>query len=60
VLCEKVPYFDKMFNGAFNEGVEGVATLPEDEPAAFDLLMGYLYTGTVRPYPQLPGGDGKR
>ena len=37
-VCAKIPYFDKMFNGNFNEASSNIAHLPEDEPEAFDLL----------------------
>ncbi len=38
-LCRRIPYFDKMFNGQFKEASENVGRLPEDDPAAFDVLM---------------------
>lgn len=53
VLCERVPYFDKMFNGGFKEAKEGRATLPEDTVDAFDLLVGWVYSGDVRPLVQV-------
>lgn len=46
-LCRRIPYFDKMFNGAFKEA-GGVAELPEDDPAAFDLLMEWAYNSNPR------------
>jgi len=46
-LCRRIPYFDKMFNGAFKEA-EGVAELPEDDPAAFDLLIEWAYNMNPR------------
>ncbi|TVY44211.1 hypothetical protein LSUB1_G002339 [Lachnellula subtilissima] len=46
-LCRRIPYFDKMFNGAFKEA-GGVAELPEDDPAAFDLLMEWTYCPNPR------------
>ncbi|TVY93346.1 hypothetical protein LAWI1_G002208 [Lachnellula willkommii] len=46
-LCRRIPYFDKMFNGAFKEA-GGVAELPEDDPAAFDLLMEWTYNSNPR------------
>ena len=49
VLCDKIDYFDKMFNGGFKEATEGKATLPEDKPESFDLLLGWVYHGTIRP-----------
>lgn len=34
-----------MFNGGFNEAHERSATLPEDTPDAFDILLRWVYTG---------------
>jgi hypothetical protein len=39
LLCKKVPYFDKMFNGEFREASQNVAKFPDDHPAAFDRLL---------------------
>jgi hypothetical protein len=39
LLCSKIPYFDKMFNGGFKEAIENVANLPEDHPQSFDVLI---------------------
>ncbi|TGO61824.1 hypothetical protein BCON_0024g00240 [Botryotinia convoluta] len=39
ILCEKVPYFEKTFNGNFVEGATNSATLPEDDPEAFNILV---------------------
>jgi hypothetical protein len=46
-LCRKIDYFDKMFNGEFVEA-NGVANLPEDDPAAFDLLVEWMYNSNPR------------
>lgn len=50
ILCDKVPYFQKMFSSGFIEGQEGQAFFPEDDPEAFDLLNGWVYFGTLRPF----------
>ncbi|KAI9646437.1 hypothetical protein NHQ30_004429 [Ciborinia camelliae] len=47
ILCAKVPFFEKMFNGSFLEGTTQVATLPEDDPDAFRLLVAWVYTGSI-------------
>ena len=46
-LCRRIPYFDKMFNGAFKEA-QGVAELPEDDPSTFDVLMEWTYSVNPR------------
>ncbi len=48
VLCNKVPFFDKMFNSGFKESTDSMATLPEDDPKAFDVLLEWVYAGALR------------
>lgn len=50
LLCAKIPYFDKMFNSGFKEGMENSAQLPEDTPESFDVLQEWVYTGTLPKY----------
>lgn len=38
-----------MFNGNFVEGSSGEATFPEDSVQAFDLLLEWVYSNTIRP-----------
>ncbi|KAF7944818.1 uncharacterized protein EAE97_005451 [Botrytis byssoidea] len=38
-LCNKIEFFDRMFNGKFKEANENAAVLPEDDPEAFDMLI---------------------
>lgn len=40
LLCDKVPYFEKMFGGPWVEAVANVATFPEDRVESFDVLIG--------------------
>jgi hypothetical protein len=47
ILCKKVTYFDKMFNGNFKEGAEQCATFPEDDPLIWKSLIGWVYSGLV-------------
>lgn len=47
LLCQRVMFFDRMFNGQFAEGRSLVATLPDDYPVAFGLFIGWLYKGVV-------------
>lgn len=49
LLCQKIPYFAKMFQGGFKEATENTATFPEDSPESFGLLVEWIYTGIVRP-----------
>ncbi|CZR66762.1 uncharacterized protein PAC_16663 [Phialocephala subalpina] len=46
-LCKKIPYFDKMFNGSFEEASTQRATFPEDHLVPFMLLIGWVYTKTI-------------
>ena len=50
VLCSKIPFFDKMFNGGFEEAKTQCATLPEDDPSGFHLLVGWVYTGSIEAF----------
>lgn len=52
VLCGKIPYFDKMFNGGFKEAQEQYANLPDDDPDAFGLFLEWLYVGRIPPIPR--------
>lgn len=38
ILCQKIPHFDKMFNGGFKERLNNKAEFPEDDAMAFDFL----------------------
>lgn len=56
ILCDKIPYFQALFNGPFLEGISQSADFPEDDPTTFGLLLGWVYTGiieTPHPKPQL-------
>ncbi|TGO48339.1 hypothetical protein BCON_0243g00110 [Botryotinia convoluta] len=48
LLCNQIPYFDKMFNGGFKEATDGLASFPEDFPEAFDILIQWIYSGRLR------------
>jgi hypothetical protein len=48
ILCDKLPYFAKMFNGSFKEGQDLKASFPEDSPQSFDILLGWIYFGKIR------------
>jgi hypothetical protein len=49
LLCSKSDYFQKMFEGAFKEGIDQAATLPEEDPDLFALLIHWVYTGCLKP-----------
>lgn len=53
IICGKIPYFDKMFNGGFQEAKERVAKLPEDDPASFDVLIEWVYSPNPQQIRQL-------
>jgi hypothetical protein len=48
LLSEKAPVFGAMFNGGFKEAEVNSATLPEDDPKAFEAFVEWLYRGTIR------------
>lgn len=41
-LCDRIPYFHRMFRGQFKEATDNEATFPEDDPMAFDLLLEWV------------------
>ncbi|PQE23545.1 BTB POZ domain-containing protein [Rutstroemia sp. NJR-2017a BVV2] len=45
LLCDKIPYFSKMFMSGFAEAKNNYASFPEDSVEAFDLLIEWVYTG---------------
>ena len=49
VLC-KIPYFSKLFEGAFRESAETKAKFPEDDRDAFGMLLTWIYTNNVPSY----------
>ncbi|KAL3420280.1 BTB/POZ domain-containing protein [Phlyctema vagabunda] len=59
-MCRQIEYFDKMFNGSFRETSELRASFPDDDPRAFDLLLGWIYTGIVKPLHVMRGPTGVR
>ncbi|TVY93102.1 hypothetical protein LAWI1_G001595 [Lachnellula willkommii] len=54
LLCNKIPYFEKMFKGGFQEATTNEARFPEDNPESFDLLLGWVYEGSLPPLEYLP------
>ncbi|KAL2061898.1 hypothetical protein VTL71DRAFT_7276 [Oculimacula yallundae] len=42
ILCQRVEYFNKMFNGSYVEGNSQTAHLPEDDLDAFKLLARFM------------------
>ncbi|TVY93103.1 hypothetical protein LAWI1_G001596 [Lachnellula willkommii] len=49
LLCNKIPYFEKMFKGGFQEAVTNSASFPEDAPDSFDILVTWVYHRKLRP-----------
>lgn len=54
MLYQKIPYFDKMFNGGFKEAKAFKADFPDDSVTSFDVLVAWVYTGQIREYSVLP------
>jgi hypothetical protein len=53
ILCEKVPYFQHMFNGNFEDAKPNVAHFPEDDPEAFDLILRWIYWNNIELIPSV-------
>lgn len=49
LLCKKVPYFNKMFNGGFLEGQTQSTHLLEDDPQTFKFFLSWLYREMLGP-----------
>ncbi|EMR87097.1 hypothetical protein ACHAPC_006964 [Botrytis cinerea] len=59
VLCEKIAFFDKLFNGNFLESITHSAKMPEDNIEAFKLMLGWVYRGVIEPGVNLTFDDDK-
>ncbi|TVY51232.1 hypothetical protein LCER1_G006740 [Lachnellula cervina] len=49
LLCNKIPYFEKMFKGGFQEATTNEARFPEDTPASFDMMLDWVYERSLPP-----------
>jgi hypothetical protein len=47
LLTKQSEFFNKVLNGNFKEAEENLIYLEEESPAAFDLLVGWLYEGRI-------------
>jgi BTB/POZ domain len=45
LLCARVPYFKDLVE---DKGYIGYAPFPDQDPEAFDALLGWVYTGELR------------
>lgn len=43
LLCDRMEYFNKMFNGQFKEGIEQKGSFPEDDIEAWGLMVEWVY-----------------
>ncbi|OAF61476.2 hypothetical protein VC83_02154 [Pseudogymnoascus destructans] len=48
LFMDKVMFFEKMFGGGFLESWTSSATLPEDNPEAFEVLAEWIYRSTIK------------
>lgn len=55
LLCNKAPYFEKMFKNEWQEASSNTATFPEDTVESFDLLLGWIYSAPMPPLKTKPG-----
>ena len=53
LLCDRSDYFKATFQGEFAEAKSKELYLPEDNDAAFELFVNWLYGGNIKP----PGND---
>lgn len=44
LVCKEAPYFDKMFNGSFEESKTLQCYLEDEEPSTFEVFVSYIYT----------------
>jgi hypothetical protein len=58
ILCDRVPYFHKMFTSGFKEGSENTARFPEDDPDSFDMLVDWIYFYNIRGLAKMKDSDG--
>ncbi|KAG0651167.1 hypothetical protein D0Z07_2626 [Hyphodiscus hymeniophilus] len=49
LLCNRIEYFSKAFDGRFKEGREGIIYLPEDDADSMSQLVDWLYRCTIPP-----------
>lgn len=47
LLCSKTRYFDRMFNGHFEEAEALEAHFPDDDPHFFDVMLKFIYTSEI-------------
>ena len=47
IMCGKVPCFDKIFSGSFQEGTTQSTTLPVEDLQAFKLFLGWICHGSI-------------
>jgi hypothetical protein len=47
-LASRVPYFDKILQGAFNDGDQHVVTVEGVKASSFEIFVDYIYTAEVR------------
>jgi hypothetical protein len=43
LVCKEAAYFDKAFNGSFEEASKQECSLLDEEPVAFELFVSYIY-----------------
>lgn len=43
LICVRLRFFDRIFNGRFKEAQEQIATLPENDVDSFELFVRWLY-----------------
>ncbi len=49
LLCARSPFFNNAFNGSFAEASSSTLQMSYDEPAAFDMVVQWLYKGSIDP-----------
>ncbi|CAG8951286.1 hypothetical protein HYFRA_00008035 [Hymenoscyphus fraxineus] len=47
LLCDFSPFFDRAFNGAFKEAIEGKVTLEETNKTSFEHVIHWMHMGSI-------------
>ena len=54
LLCRTSEYFDRLFNGGFEESADGTMHKPDFDPRTFDIFVHWLYSRELPKDCQLP------
>ena len=58
LLSSRSPFFHSAFNGSFKEAASSLLSMADDAPQVFDLVVRWMYTGTIDPMTVDDHGNG--